>query len=63
MPLARDERDQWRAELVAGKPSELIIQTIQDYIALSKRDDWRSSRFVEILGEVAAVWLYEFEEI
>lgn len=62
MGEAQDEREQWRREMLKGKPSEEITSVIRDYEALSKDATWRASRFVEILGEAAVIWLQNLEK-
>ena len=62
MPLALDERNQWREKLRNGE----IPFEIRHHLDLyrSKRDDpnWRATRVIESLGEIALVWLEEQEE-
>lgn len=57
MPLAHEERAEWREQMERGEVPERVRRSIELYKKLREDPYWRSSRFVETLGEAALLWL------
>lgn len=56
MPLAIDERYEWRKQLENGEIPEEVEFAILQYKSQRGDSTWRSSKFVELLGEAALYW-------
>lgn len=56
MVFALTERNEWRTEMKNGEIPEDVRRSIELYKKMRSESTWRSSRFVECLGEAALLW-------
>lgn len=56
MPFAKEQREEWQKELSEGNIPDDVQKAINEYKRLRESSTWRSSSFLERLGESAVAF-------